>query len=114
MAKSEEIKEEYIKAVGRRKRAVATLRLIKGSGDSTINGKPFHELVNNEFKEKILVTLVESLPKFLPFASIKIHFGLFMFSTFVFFFILFQFRVTFYFYFRFTICIFIFFRFRIS
>lgn len=56
--KSKKSKKEksknYTYAMGRRKTAVATIRLYKGSGDSMINERKAEDVVNNTREEKCL------------------------------------------------------------
>src|SRR5258708_4392955 len=42
------VKTNYYYAHGRRKRAVATVRLMSGKGELVVNNKPAHEYFNNQ------------------------------------------------------------------
>lgn len=44
---------EYVVAVGRRKEAVARVRLMSGRGEITVNGKPINEYFKGEVSQKI-------------------------------------------------------------
>lgn len=46
----------YFYALGRRKTAVATVRLFADKGESTINGKPFSAYVVNSFEREQLLS----------------------------------------------------------
>lgn len=56
-------KKHYYYAVGRRKSAVATVRLMNGKGVLTINGAPSGEYLNNEMLSKLVVAPLELVAK---------------------------------------------------
>ncbi len=56
-------KKHYYYAVGRRKSAVATVRLMNGKGVLTINGVPSGEYLNNEMLSKLVVAPLELVAK---------------------------------------------------
>lgn len=49
------VQNTYISSVGRRKEAVARVRLLKGNGQIIINGKPASEYFNSLLMQKLLV-----------------------------------------------------------
>lgn len=49
--------KEYVSAVGRRKEAVARIRLFKGKGESIVNGKPI-----NEYFSGVMAKVIYSKP----------------------------------------------------
>jgi small subunit ribosomal protein S9 len=63
MATKTETKEKYIGAVGRRKTAIASIRLYEGGEGVTVNGKPYTEYFPTEEMKGIVLE---------PFASAKL------------------------------------------
>lgn len=60
-------KQDYITAVGRRKEAIARVRLFKKSGLLTINGKPVDEYFKGEISQKAFnrpFEVIDSIGKF--------------------------------------------------
>lgn len=58
-----EKKQNYYYAVGRRKSAVATVRLMDGKGVMTVNGQPSGEYFNNAMLSKMLTAPLEQVSK---------------------------------------------------
>lgn len=58
-----EKKDQYYYAVGRRKSAVATVRLMNGTGKITVNEGPVNEYVNNEMLAKLVQEPLEQVSK---------------------------------------------------
>ena len=56
-------KKHYYYAVGRRKSAVATVRLMDGKGAITVNNQPAGEYFNNEMLLKLVVAPLELVSK---------------------------------------------------
>lgn len=56
-------KKNYYYAVGRRKTAVATVRLINGKGVITVNGQPSGEYFNNAALSKLIAVPLELVSK---------------------------------------------------
>lgn len=56
-------KKHYYYAVGRRKSAVATVRLMNGKGEITVNNQPAGEYFNNEMLLKLVVAPLELVSK---------------------------------------------------
>ncbi|QQS26572.1 30S ribosomal protein S9 [bacterium] len=56
-------KKNYYYAVGRRKTAVATVRLMHGKGIITINGQPSGEYLNNSALSKLISAPLELVSK---------------------------------------------------
>jgi len=51
MAEKKETKEKFYQAVGRRKRATATVRIFKGKGKITVDGAPAEEVFPSELEQ---------------------------------------------------------------
>jgi small subunit ribosomal protein S9 len=67
-------KTEKIWSVGRRKNAVARVRLVKGSGNITVNGKPFTDYFYREFWQKQILLpgeVTKSAGKYDIFATLR-------------------------------------------
>lgn len=58
-----EKKQNYYYAVGRRKSAVATVRLMNGKGVMTVNGQPSGEYFNNAMLSKMLTAPLDQVSK---------------------------------------------------
>lgn len=52
---AEKTQKKYFQAIGRRKEATATVRLLEGKGDLSVNGKPIAKYFPSE-EEKIIYT----------------------------------------------------------
>ncbi len=66
-------KNNFISAVGRRKESVARIRLLKGQGQITVNGKPISEYFKGPLMQRIYqkpLEITDTLGKYT--ASIKI------------------------------------------
>jgi small subunit ribosomal protein S9 len=66
--------EKYIYAKGRRKTAVATIRLFEGKQESLINEKPITEVIKDKFdKDNVFfpLTIVDSKDKYYFTAKVK-------------------------------------------
>jgi small subunit ribosomal protein S9 len=53
VAKQSKTKSTYFSAVGRRREAIARVRLLIGSGTVTVNGKPIHEYFPGPINQKM-------------------------------------------------------------
>lgn len=56
-------KKNYYYAVGRRKTAVATVRLMHGKGVVTVNGQSYEKYFNNDALSKLITTPLELVSK---------------------------------------------------
>jgi small subunit ribosomal protein S9 len=67
-------KTEHIWSVGRRKNAIARVRLIKGTGNITVNGRPYEEYFYREFwqqKIRLPFEVTKSSTKYDIFATMR-------------------------------------------
>lgn len=58
-----EKKQKYYYALGRRKNAVATVRLYEGKGESTVNGKPLEKIYASKIDKSIINAPLRAIDK---------------------------------------------------